>query len=141
MRSLFAKILAWFVVAILITLAATVITTALTYDAYSSRQAPFSMLLSLELSEARQAWESGGSVALANALERSRKVTYASQVILTDGNGTDLLTGESDRAIMRAALGWIHFPFTGPAASPCTRVGRLSAAMDALPQTPQLEVV
>ncbi len=48
MRSLFAKILVWFVVTIVTTLAATVLTTALTYDAYSSRQAPFSMLLSLE---------------------------------------------------------------------------------------------
>ena len=61
MRSLFAKILAWFVVSILVTIAATVLTSALTYDADSSRQAPFSMLLSLEVREARHAWESGGA--------------------------------------------------------------------------------
>src|ERR1035437_3331149 len=60
MRSLFAKILGWFVASILGTIAATVPTSALTYDADSSRQGPFSMLLSLEVREARHAWESGG---------------------------------------------------------------------------------
>jgi len=114
-RSLFAKILAWFVVTIVTAIAAVLLTTALTYDAYSSRQAPFSMLLNLELSEARQAWESGGAPQLRETLQRFREVTHASDAMLTNGNGIDLLTGESHAALIRSALGWVHFsrPFSG----------------------------
>jgi two-component system sensor histidine kinase CpxA len=108
MRSLFAKILVWFVVAIMITIGAMVLTTALTYDAYSSRQAPFSMLLNLQLSEARAAWESGGRAQLSATLQRLRQVSYASEAMLTDANGVDLVTGDSRASIMRSAQGWIH---------------------------------
>jgi two-component system sensor histidine kinase CpxA len=110
-RSLFAKILAWFVVAIISTIAAVILTTALTYDAYSSRQAPFSMLLSLQLGEARHAWENGGPGQLRETLQRFREVTHASEAMLTDGQGTDLLTGESHAAMMPYAEGLIHSPF------------------------------
>jgi signal transduction histidine kinase len=126
-RSLFAKILAWFVVTLLVSTAATMLTTALTYDAYSSREAPFSMLLSLELSEARQAWESGGRPQLRQTLERFRKATYASDVMFTDGKGIDLLTGESNGAIMRSALSWVHFPFSGPKSDRGRVFARMSA--------------
>jgi len=111
-RSLFAKILVWFVVSIVTTLAATLLTTALTYDVYSSRQAPFSMLLSLEVREARLAWERGGPDRLRETLGLLREVTHASQAMLTDSAGTDLLTGESHAAMMRYAEGLIHSPFS-----------------------------
>jgi two-component system sensor histidine kinase CpxA len=111
-RSLFAKILAWYVLAILITIAATALTTALTYDAYSSRQAPFSMLLTLELREARQAWQQGGPAQLRETLHRFREVTYASEAMLTDGSGTDLLTGQSHADLMPYAEGLVHSPFS-----------------------------
>jgi len=110
-RSLFAKILAWFVVTIITTIAAVILTTALTYDAYSSRQAPFSMLLSLQLGEARHAWENGGPGQLRETLKRFREVTHASEAMLTDGQGTDLLTGESHAAMMPYAERLIHSPF------------------------------
>jgi signal transduction histidine kinase len=126
-RSLFAKILAWFVVTLLATGAAIMLTTALTYDAYSSRQAPFSMLLSLELTEARQAWEVGGRPELSKALDRFRRVTFASDVLFTDSNGTDLLTGEPNGELMRSALSWVHFPFSGPK----SKRGRVFARMSA----------
>ena len=112
MRSLFAKILAWFVVSLVITFAAGVLATALTYDAYSSRQAPFSMLLGLELSEAREAWENGGPAKLRETLKRFCDVTYASEAMLTDGNGTDLMTGESHADMMPYAKAFIHSPFS-----------------------------
>jgi signal transduction histidine kinase len=108
-RSLFAKILVWFVVTIVTTLAATVLTTALTYDQYSEREAPFSMLLSMQVREAQHAWEHGGPMELSEALQRFREVTHASQATLTDGNGIDLLTGKSEAAKMRSAQAWIHF--------------------------------
>src|ERR1035437_58596 len=111
MRSLFAKILVWFVVSILVTIAATVLTSALTYDADSSRQAPFSMLLSLEVREARHAWESGGAEELRGALDRLREVTHASQTMLLDAAGVDLLTGESHAGMLSYAEGLIHSPF------------------------------
>jgi signal transduction histidine kinase len=126
-RSLFAKILAWFVVTLLATTAAVMLTTALTYDAYSSREAPFSMLLGLELTEARQAWEHGGREELRKTLERFQQVTYASDVLFTDGNGTDLLTGEANGPMMRSALSWVHFPFSGPDSDRGRVFARLSA--------------
>jgi signal transduction histidine kinase len=110
-RSLFAKILAWFVVTIVTTLTATLLTTAVSYDAYSSRQAPFSMLLSMELSLARQAWERGGPAQLRESLQRFREVTHASEAMLTDGEGTDLLSGVSYAAVMPYAERFIHSPF------------------------------
>jgi two-component system sensor histidine kinase CpxA len=110
MRSLFAKILVWFVVTIVTTLAATVVTSALSYDVYSSRQAPFSMLLSLELGEARHAWETGGPLELSGALQRLRQVTHASQAMLLDKNGTDVLTGQPHADMMPYAERLIHSP-------------------------------
>lgn len=112
MRSLFAKILVWFVVSILVTIAATLLTTALTYDASSSRQAPFSMLLSLEVREARHAWESGGAVELGRALQRLKEVTHASQAMLLDDKGVDVLTGESHADMLPYAARLIHSPFS-----------------------------
>jgi signal transduction histidine kinase len=110
-RSLFAKILAWFVVSIVTTIAATAITTALTYDAYSSRQAPFPMLLSLGLGEARAAYEAGGQEQLGKMLERLRVATYASQAMLLDGSGVDLMTGELHANMLPFAEGLVHSPF------------------------------
>lgn len=112
MRSLFAKILVWFVVAIGTTIAAIVLTTALTYDADSSRQAPFSMLLNLELSEAQQAWEQGGAPRLRQNLIRFREISNTSEAMLTDGNGRDLLTGESHASLMPYARAFVHSPFS-----------------------------
>ncbi len=122
MRSLFAKILAWFVVTIVTTLAATVLTTALTYNAYSAQEAPFSMLLSMQVREAQHAWEHGGPQELRQTLQRFREVTHATQEALTDSHGIDLLTGEDRSAKMRSAQGWIHFSF---------RRGRTFARMSA----------
>jgi signal transduction histidine kinase len=114
-RSLFAKILVWFVVTLVITFAAGALATALTYDAYSSRQAPFSMLLAMELTEARQAWENGGRAPLRETLKRFCEVTSASEAMLTDGNGTDLLTGESHASMLPYAKARMHTPFTSGA--------------------------
>ena len=112
MRSLFAKILLWFVVSLVTTIGAILLTTVLTYDAYSGRQAPFSMLLSLEVGEARHAWETGGADALRGNLARLRNVTRASQAMLLDSKGVDLLTGESHAEMMPYAEGMIRSPLS-----------------------------
>jgi len=111
-RSLFAKILVWFVAAFIATLGAMIFFTAITYDASSSRQAPFSMLLNLELTEARQAWLTGGPQQLQQTLQRFCEVSGASQAMLTDGKGIDLLTGESHASLLPDAEAFIHSPFS-----------------------------
>jgi signal transduction histidine kinase len=114
MRSLFAKILGWFVLALVITLTATILISALSYNPRATpRQAPFSMLLSLEMSEARNAWEGGGRPALEAALARFRNVTHASDVIFTDGKGVDLVTGEVHSDLVEEGHTWSRFPFSG----------------------------
>lgn len=98
--------------AFIATLGSMIFFTAVTYDAYSSRQAPFSMLLSFGLSEARQAWVTGGPQQLRDTLQRLSAVTGASQAMLTDGNGKDLLTGESRAQLLPDAEAFMHSPFT-----------------------------
>ncbi len=113
MRSLFAKVLGWFALAILITVVATVLTSVLSYNPNSRIRAPFSLLLGLEGSEARYAWETGGRSALAAELNRFLDVTGARGVIFTDANGTDLLTGEPQPELTNAARNHPRFPVAG----------------------------
>jgi signal transduction histidine kinase len=124
-RSLSAKILAWFGLTLIITLAATIIISALSYNPYSAvRQAPFSMVLSLEMSEARHAWESGGRTALDEALGRFKRTTRAREVIFTDADGMDLLTGASYRELAKEARSWSRFPFSGRGGTTFARFSR-----------------
>lgn len=114
MRSLFAKILGWFVLTGVVTLTATIAISALSYNPYSSsRPTPLSMMLSVEMTEARHAWETGGKDALAETLDRFRRVTHASEAIFTDSEGTDLITGEKHAALIHEAHNWSRFPFSG----------------------------
>jgi len=113
MRSLFAKVLGWFALAILITVVATVLTSVLSYSANARIRAPFSLLLGLEGTEARQAWEQGGRDALAAALARFQDVTGARGVIFTDANGTDLVTGEPRTALIDSARNHPRLPIAG----------------------------
>lgn len=114
MRSLFAKIVGWFVLTVVITLTATILISSLSYNPYSSSQlTPLSMLLSMEMTEARHAWENGGAPALAAELDRFKSVTHVSEAIFTDGQGTDLLSGETHASLISAARGWSRFPFSG----------------------------
>ena len=93
MRSLFAKTLLWFLATTAVALTGITVTTALTFRASESRQSPFSMILNLQLEDAKRAYESGGAPALANVLSRYGNVTD-SEVIFTDADGKDLLTGQ-----------------------------------------------
>jgi signal transduction histidine kinase len=114
MRSLFAKILGWFLLTLVLVVAATILTSALTYNPRgSARAAPFSVLLSMELTEARHAFESGGAPALKDALARFSQVSRAREIIFADANGTDVLTGEAHPEMIRDAKNWSRFPFSG----------------------------
>jgi signal transduction histidine kinase len=114
MRSLFAKILGWFVLTLIVTLAATILTTALTYNPYATtRPTAFTALLSVEMSEAQSAWETEGGAELQRTLDRFRRVTHATEVIFADANGTDLLTGEHHTDLLENARNRPRFPFSG----------------------------
>ncbi len=113
MRSLFAKILGWFVLTLVTTLAASMLINILTYDPYSKRAAPFSMMLSVEMIEAVHAFETGGREALHDALERFRAVNHAQETILTDPSGVDLVSGEPHPDLLKEARNWSSFPFSG----------------------------
>lgn len=100
MRTLFAKILLWFLATTVITVAAVLITSALTFNA--ERQPPFGMLLRMQMREARHAFERGGEHELADTLDRMRTVMQV-DMILADAAGRDLLTGEDRGDLLREA--------------------------------------
>jgi two-component system sensor histidine kinase CpxA len=95
-NSLFAKILLWFLATMLVVLLMFVVTTAILLSDDEDRMPPFAMLVNVEFSEARQAFETGGVDALAAALHRFSTATPYPGVA-TDANGRDLVSG-ADRS-------------------------------------------
>ena len=111
MRSLFAKILGWFVLALVVTVVATAVTSAVSYSPNSPVRAPFSLMLGLGMRDARYAWETGGHDALAGSLARFHEVTRIRSTVFTDAAGTDLLTGAEHPELIRTARNWSRIPF------------------------------
>jgi two-component system sensor histidine kinase CpxA len=95
MNSLFAKILLWFWCTLAITLVGSAFISALNVNRNASdAESPAARMVTLQLEEARSAYETGGRPALQAFLETLRRV-YHARGILTDEQGRDLLTGES----------------------------------------------
>ena len=90
MRSLFAKILLWFLATSMISFFGAVFISALEMNPW---QSPFGRLMEIEEREARTVFETGGAPALAEFEKRFRASSDMSAV-LTDGQGRDLLTGK-----------------------------------------------
>jgi signal transduction histidine kinase len=109
MRTLFVKTLLWFLGTTFITFTTIVGTMALTFNSRDQREAPFGMLVSLELNQARHAYENGGRPALTNVLKRFENITHAESV-LTDENGIDLTTGQNRSDLIRDAQDPRLFP-------------------------------
>jgi two-component system sensor histidine kinase CpxA len=115
-RTLFAKILLWFLATTVITVAAVLVTSALTFN--PERQPPFGMLMRMQMREARFAYEHGGRQELAETIERLRTVAQG-EMILADANGRDLLTGEDRSGLIREAqrrrdyIPWLPFARRG----------------------------
>ncbi len=103
MRSLFVKTLLWFLATTAIAIAGVVITTALTFSASESRQSPFTMLLRVQVEDAKRAYEAGGKPALAALVARFQADTQA-EIVVTDSEGTDLLTGRQCPELKRRLL-------------------------------------
>src|ERR1700760_5117424 len=88
MRTLFTKILLWFLLTVIVT---STVTFYISSVFVRSRQPEFSRF-TFELREARAAWESDGAAGLTRFLNRLRDATGA-DAGLTDASGRDLLTG------------------------------------------------
>jgi signal transduction histidine kinase len=102
-RSLFARILVWFLAAIAVTAIAFVVTSALTISETRERHFPLALLVRIETRVARAAYESGGRAGLAAALQRFSDDT-AMRGFLVDSTGRDLLSGEDRSEIVHTPL-------------------------------------
>src|SRR6478672_8238464 len=111
MRTLFAKILLWFLATTVITITAVVVTSALTYN--TERQPPFGMLMRLQMREAEHAYETGGKPELSETVQRLRSVMQG-EMILADSSGRDLLSGEDRTDLIREAKRRRDWGFTLP---------------------------
>ena len=100
MKTLLGKTLLWFLGTAVITMAVIIGAAALNYNSGGKRPGPFGVLVALQFSEARDAYESGGKAALDKTMERIHAVTHA-ESFLTDASGHDLLTGEDRSDLTR----------------------------------------
>lgn len=90
---LFVKTLLWFLVTAIATMLALFAAASMNWNPGEQRHPPLGMLFSLQMGEARAAYERGGQRELRAVLERFQRITTTSGA-LTDGQGRDLLTGE-----------------------------------------------
>jgi two-component system sensor histidine kinase CpxA len=114
MRSLFAKTLLWFLATTAVAIGGIIITTASTFSSTEPR-GPLGMLLNVQVEQAKRAYETGGSEALAGVLARFQQITQI-KVLFTDSKGTDLLTGTAHPELLRVPKRsrWrVPFPFGG----------------------------
>jgi len=102
MRSLFARILSWFLVTTAITVAGLTVIAAISLAELPNRQRPFSRMVPFQLGEARHAYETGGPAALAAFLKRLDSA-FQAQGVLADAEGRDLLTGEDRSGLIAQA--------------------------------------
>jgi len=101
LRSLFARILLWFLATTAVTGLGLIVTRSLNLNAQAG-QAPFTRIMPFLLAQARGAYENGGRPALGALIARLRTV-YLVDGIFTDSAGRDLLTGEDHSDLIRAA--------------------------------------
>ncbi len=113
MRSLFAKTLLWFLATTAVAIGGIILSTALTVTSPEGR-GPFSMLLNVQVAEAKRAYETGGREALATVLAKFQQITQT-KVIFTNAKGTDLLTGQPHPELLRrpARRRWRFQPLFG----------------------------
>jgi len=108
-RSLFAKILLWFLATTVITGLGIAVTSAMALESGSGRSRLFSEVVAQRADEARDAFEHGGKPALRATLARLRG-TSPNEMILTDSSGRDLLTGHDRSSLLphEGYLSWLQ---------------------------------
>ncbi len=95
MRSLFARILLWFLVTVVVTVVGGIAISNLNRPA---QRRPFPSLSRLLLTEARSAYESGGKEGLGAYLQYAFSATGVRGALIDIASGKDLLTGEEHPA-------------------------------------------
>jgi signal transduction histidine kinase len=98
MRTLFTKILLWFLLTVIVTFTATSYITSIFV---TSRQPQFNRVGLFELREARAAWELEGKDGLDRFLARLKDATGA-EAALTDGSGKDVRDGRDWSKVINA---------------------------------------
>jgi signal transduction histidine kinase len=101
-RSVYAKILLWSFATLVISLVAFVGVSILVSIQTANRTGFFGQMQSLELDEAREAYEEGGPAKLARYLDRVHR-RLSGEHYLTDLRGRDLLTGTDRSALLAVA--------------------------------------
>jgi methyl-accepting chemotaxis protein len=108
MRSIFSKVLLWFVGTIALSVAGLLATSMLLSARLSEHVDFISKTQQLQLDGACQAYEEGGPDKLRNYLRRIDELYWA-QHILVDEKGTNLVDG-SDRSDLLARASWARWP-------------------------------
>jgi signal transduction histidine kinase len=108
MRSLFAKILVWFLAGMVITVAGFTFTTVHSFTKSRGGGHLVGKLLSFQLEEGVHAYKVGGRERLSAFLARFEK-TFQSQAVLTDAQGRDLLTGADRHQLFAEAQHKLRF--------------------------------
>src|SRR5580692_3921705 len=92
-RSIFTKIVLWFILLVVVSVVGLIGTSLLISARFSGRDTNPPRLNMLFLDDARRAYEEGGSTRLGAYLKRLDAYSE-SQHFLTDGRGVDLVTGD-----------------------------------------------
>lgn len=103
MRSVYAKISLWSFATLVLSLIAFLGVTRVVSFQASRQTGQFGRIQDMELEEAREAYESGGTVKLREFIDRLHRYLRGEHH-LTDGAGRDLLTGEDRSALLVAAV-------------------------------------
>src|ERR1022692_3774120 len=103
MRSVYFKILLWCLGTLILSLAGFVAVSRFVMLDTAGKGGPLEQLSALQLADARDAYESGGSQALARRLARLRGFV-SGEYYLTDAHGRDLASGK-DRSQLLATVG------------------------------------
>jgi signal transduction histidine kinase len=98
-RSLFAKILLWFLATVVVAFLGLEITEAMSDS--PMRHPPMARAFRFQAQEASEAYETGGRKGLRWDLERVKEI-FQADAMLTDTKGHDLLTGEDREDLIRA---------------------------------------
>ena len=99
MRTLFTRILLWFLFTVIVTSSVTWYVSSIFAG---NQQRQINGRFSFELREARRAWETDGSAGLDRFLTRFKEASGAESA-LTDANGKDLLTGQDWSRVIHSA--------------------------------------
>ncbi len=120
-RSIFTKIVVWFLATVVLSLVGFVITSDVLSTQLSGRYSNLSRMQAMYLDDARRAYEDGGPGGLDGYLLRLNAYSGSTH-FLTDAHGTDLVSGE-DRSGLRRGRGsgpsrsrfWRWLPRSGQA--------------------------